>query len=288
MVSSVKSQTLYSLLYRVSQDLKSGYILINLRSNISLLCVILLLLAWGFSSLKSKGIDLSLSGLRSLGFGTTNQYSVISVDPIGPPETVAIIANVPQLFLSIFTLEYQNSMKTMFVAHEWNRYGFKGQALQVSGPAGNQLGTWLLNMPFGFGFVILLLNTLFHWVISRSLFVIVIKVNSEDTSQDVSSVLTNCGYSPIAVIVTVLLLLLLIVIVTVISFRKFRSDGPPIVSTSSMAISASCHPYPYSPDLPFKRLRWGAAPFYQDNVGHCSLLAEDQWTHAPVPGYRYR
>jgi hypothetical protein len=283
-LSIVEFAALYLVLFNVSCPECAGLT----NSDILMLVLIIGFLTWGFSFLKSRGIDLSVSGLGSLGFGSVNPYALITVDPIASVEIAAIIANIPQIFLAIFTLDYQNTLRAIFVAREWNEFGSRGQMLRVSRPQGAQLGSWLLNLPFSFGIVIVSLNILLHWVISRSLFVLEVTINSENPAAGPPNSFSNCGFSPIAAIITVLLVILLLVILTAVAFQKFRSGGPPIVSTCSAAISASCHAGPKSYNLPSQRLRWGCGPVFPDNVGHCSLMADDQWRYTPVLGMYYR
>lgn len=87
---------------------------------------------WGFVHLKDRGIGLDPTGLWSLGFGLINQNAIILANDGGDPVTMAILANIPQIFLTIIYLLYMGFMTSMFLAADLSAFAFKPQTLMVS------------------------------------------------------------------------------------------------------------------------------------------------------------
>lgn len=54
---------------------------------------------------------------------------------------------------------------------------------------------------------------------------------------------TNCGYSPIAIIFSVIAAGILLLSAILLCLRRFEENFPPVVGTSTAAISAACHPF---------------------------------------------
>jgi len=101
--------------------------------------------AWGFSHVKSRGVQLNPASLWALGFGSVNQDALAIYGYDASTITMAIMANIPQVFLALIYLIYTGIMTTMFIAVDWSHLGTKGNTLIVRSPVGNQkrpLGTW--------------------------------------------------------------------------------------------------------------------------------------------------
>ncbi|KUJ16884.1 uncharacterized protein LY89DRAFT_733887 [Mollisia scopiformis] len=98
---------------------------------------------------KDQGIDLTASGLWKLGFGELNQNALViyGAEAGDNPIVMAIVANIPQIFLLMVYLMYMGIMSSMFLAQDWSRFASQGQTLMVSTPSGKQRGPWLLGAP---------------------------------------------------------------------------------------------------------------------------------------------
>lgn len=255
---------------------------------------------WGFVHVKDRGIGLDPASLWSLGFGSINQNAIVLADGGSTPVTMAVLANLPQVCLAIIYLLYIGIMTTMFLAADWSAFAFKPQTLMVSSPAGKQRGTWLLGAPLGWGITLLALQTLLHWFVSQSIFVVQMTVYNKDGSpvtynpsidyNDFSH-FTNCGYSPIAIILSVIAAGILLLSAIVFLWRRFPAGSPPVVSTCSAAISAACHILNTSEQMIYGELRWGVNGGFPNGIGHCSLVPAEAWdsgqAQAPVDGFAY-
>lgn len=265
-------------------------------------CIVLFFGVWGFVHVKNQGIPLTPSALWKLGFGSLNQNALViyGAEAGNNPILMAIIANIPQIFLAMIYLMHMGIMTSMFLAQDWSRFASKGETLMVSTPSGKQRGTWLLGAPLSWGITLLTLQTLLHWFVSQSLFVVQTTVYDKDGNPLVFngdaafldySEFSNCGYSPIAIIFSVVAAGILLLSAVIFMFRRFEPGAPPVVGTCSAAISAACHPMVKDEDMVFKELRWGVSGGFPNGVGHCSLVTEEAWStgraHAPVAGYTY-
>lgn len=76
--------------------------------------------------------------------------------------------------------------------------------------------------------------------------------------------ISNCGFSPIAMIFAVVAAALLMIITFALGFRKFKDGSPPTVGNCSAAMAAACHPPSRSDDMPFRDLAWS-----------CRIIAPD-------------
>ena len=252
--------------------------------------------SWGFVHVKDQGVGLDPASLWSLGFGTINQYTMVIAGFIGNGNSIlmSILANIPQIVLALIYLMYMGIMSAMFVAADWAKFASTAQTLMVGTPAGHQRGTWLLGAPLAYGIGLLALQTLLHWFVSQSIFVVqVVVYNKLGRPDPAIPILSNCGYSPIAIIFSVVASGLLCVTAIVAHWRRFPRGSPPVVSTCSAAISAACHlPMQMRNEaVPYQELRWGVTGHGHDGVGHCSLGPVEAWdtggAKAPVGGRAY-
>jgi hypothetical protein len=254
--------------------------------------------AWGFYHLKAKrGVSLTFSSLWNLGFGAPHQDAIVIYDlkHTGGTIAMALMANIPQIFLAAVWLLYMGIVTSMFLAADWATFGSTPHTLQVSSPAGQQRGSWLLGAPPAYGAVLLVLQVILHWLVSQSIFVISISIYTPDGSQphDTMSKFVNCGYSPIAIIFAVIASFLLIVSVIALAVRRFPAGAPPAVASCTAAISAACHMPPGMDyhGLLYEPLRWGQVGPVVNGVAHCSLMpdAAFQAGHGvpPTVGWHY-
>lgn len=260
---------------------------------------------WGFYHVKNKGVNLTPTALWNLGFGSINQNAMVFLNGDGVTKviTLTIIANIPQVILSIIYMVYMGIITTMFLAADWTTFAFRPQTLMVSSPAGTQRGTWMFGAPIGWGLTFMSFSILLHWFISQSIFVVQMQVMNKDGTLKVydpatdnqyvgnTALFSNCGFSPIAMICSTVAAFILLLSVIIFMFRRFPAGSPPVVSTCSAAISASCHPITKTEDMLYKELRWGIDGGYSNGVGHCSLVTAEAWdigrSGPPVEGYTY-
>jgi hypothetical protein len=248
--------------------------------------------AWGFAHVKHQGIGLDAASLWSLGFGATNQNTMVLVDNSASPVLMAMLANLPQVILAGIYVVYLGIMTSMFIAADWSNFAFKKQTLMVSSAIGEQRGSWLLGAPLGYGIGLLVLHTLLHWFVSQSIFVVQMVIYNKNGLPDTDvPVLSNCGYSPIAIICSVVAAILLLLSALITMMRRFPAGAPPVASTASAAISAACHPIARSDGLIYQGLMWGVNGGFGNGVEHCSLGSAEAWNagciQGPRPGVLY-
>jgi hypothetical protein len=280
-------------------------ILISPRRMAFAFLLIVIFAGWGFAHIKTQGVGFDLASLWSLGFGATNQNTMVLADNnTSGVVLMAVLANLPQVFLSNSWLQHRSStntlqvilagiylvylgiMNSMFIAADWSKFAFKKQTLMVSSAVGKQRGTWLLGAPLGYGLGLLSLHTLLHWFVSQSIFVVQIEIMNKDGTPDDNQVLSNCGYSPIAIIFSVVAAVVLLLSALVTMIRRFPAGAPPVASTSSAAISAACHPIRRWDGLVYQGLMWGVNGGYGNGVEHCSLASAEAWNAGGLSGPR--
>lgn len=145
----------------------------------------------------------------------------------------------------------------------------------------------MFGAPIAWGLALLSFQTLLHWFISQSLFVVQARIYQKDGTlkqraipyeqYNDDSKFSSIGYSPVAIILSTVAAGLLVLSAIIFFFRRFPAGSPPIVSTCSAAISASCHPIDKSEDMLYKELKWGVDGGFSNGIGHCSLVLADAW-----------
>ncbi|KAI9803253.1 MAG: hypothetical protein M1825_002044 [Sarcosagium campestre] len=253
-------------------------------SNILCICGIAVpaaLLTRGLRSIaESDDIDISLRGLRALGFGQVSTSTLVETGSQLSLTGNVLLANLPQFILSLLYLSYNAIYTCELVAHEWNRFGYLRKRLRVTSASPGQVSTYYLGLPYSYGVPLLIISVLLHWLFSRSIFLVNIKFLDYRgldrlTASASSSILhsrdiTQCGYSPIAIIISIIISGVMVIVGLVNGFRRYR-PGIPLAGTCSAAISAACHPHPDEiPDAAFMPVQWGVVS-HADGIGHCSL-----------------
>lgn len=238
--------------------------------------------------------------------------------------SAVLVANTPQLCLSILYFSINSILTSMSLASEWAHYGYDratrdgSKSLRTSVPTGQQRSTFFLQLPYRFSIPLLTVSALVHWLISQSIFLAVITVYDEvgDLVQEFEYV--NCGFSPFAMILVIVIGALMPVALVWLGYVPL-DRGMRIVGSCSAAISAACHCYPQGDMSRDGRQKMVSGPLvwgdvtssdtetYQsqsdddggdiDNrpgvAGHCcfvSAAVEDDWkslVQTPVAGRRY-
>jgi hypothetical protein len=253
-----------------------------------------------FAHVSDEGVGLDPASLWDLGFGQINQHTMVISGGGGNAITMTLLANIPQIFLSVIYILYLGVMTSMFLAAEWSAYAFKAQTLMLSTSSGKQRSTWLFGAPLGWGFMLLAFGTLLHWLLSQCIFIVQVTVFDKDgkpydyniaSDEFHPTVFSNCGYSPIAIICATVAAGILLLSAIIFCWRRFPAGAPPVVGTCSAAISAACHPIEKTPEMLYECFRWGANGGFSNGVGHCALVPAEIWNAGragpPVPGHTY-
>ncbi|XMA09577.1 hypothetical protein WAI453_002368 [Rhynchosporium graminicola] len=201
--------------------------------------------AWGLKHARDRGISLSLKNLWKLGFGRASQNTIVLYRGGGNADSTAIIANLPQVILALVSFVFMTFMSSLFLAEDWSRFAFLPQSLMNS--TFNKDGT---PVP---------------------------KNASDEESDGRYAHLSNCGYSPIAIIFLIIAAVALLIFAISCCFRRFPPGSPPVASTCSAAISAACHPVTISEERIHSKLRSGADASVLNGVGHCYIVSDEIW-----------
>lgn len=226
-----------------------------------LLTVALSCLVTGLAELQSQGESTSFSGLWNLGFGSVASSTVIKLcgnaSNCSGTIPMVLLANAPQVAVSIAYFFCNNMLTVMSLAVEFNGYASKRKSLRVSWPKGLQRSTYYLSLPYRYSIPLIISHILIHWLVSQSLFLV--DVTLFDMAGNVTPErLISCGHSPMAIIFTVILVSLLMFLVLGLRYKRFKTSMP-LAGSCSEIISAACHPPPGGAD-PLKPVMWGEIP----------------------------
>ncbi|KAK4450480.1 hypothetical protein QBC34DRAFT_460961 [Podospora aff. communis PSN243] len=203
-----------------------------------------ILLGQGFVSLGHRRIATTMSSLWELGFGALTPYTYLVInlprsDPAGLISNV-LIANLPQLLLSIIYIIYNIMLSAFLVQREFSRMYKIRKPLRVSEPTGIQRSSYFISLPLRYGIPLYASSGIMHWLLSQSLFLARITAFYPSGEIDALHSFSTCGYSPIAIIISIMVSIALLAVVAGLGFRRY--DGVMrMVATNSRAISAACH-----------------------------------------------
>lgn len=159
-------------------------------------------------TLGHRKIDTTISGFWKLGFGqlTPVTYLVLGLpqqDPAGLISNV-LIANMPQLLVTVIYLFYNSMLSTFLVQREFSlmHKPEKRKPLRVSEPMGIQRSSYFISLPLRYGIPLYATSGLMHWLVSQSLFLARITAVDPDGQDDSKHSFSTCGYSPIATFIS--------------------------------------------------------------------------------------
>ncbi|KAK1978279.1 hypothetical protein LZ30DRAFT_218972 [Colletotrichum cereale] len=264
-----------------------------------LMCVILVvtvlvLLSLSFVSLRRRRFKINIPELWKLGFGALTPFTYLYIgipknDPVGLILNV-ILANMPQLVLSVLYILCNMMLSTFLLQREFSRLCDTKyrKPLRVSEPVGIQRSSYFISLPLRYGIPLSASSTLMHWLISQSLFLARIRAVLPDGRDDEINSFSTCGYSPIALLFTLVTGIVLLLALIGLGLRRY--DGTMrMVSTNSLAISAACHVLPEDRDngyvLP---VQWAVVEM-KGGVGKCAMTAAAAGTlKLPRAGLKYK
>lgn len=254
-------------------------------------------------------------GLGSVDARTIVQSGTASSGISGVFQNV-IIANSPQVVISLIYFSYNATITSMLLAHEWSGFFTRHKALRVStSRKGRQRSTYFLQLPYRYALPLLAVSTLLHWLASQSIFVVAVQLynmygehNSYGTcshwrkgSSGDAYVTPNgdsfsglCGndfitlsYSPLGILLSLVVAITLTIGILALGRKKL--NPAPVVGSCSAAIAASCFARPYEHAPWEKELRWGAFGLQGDQqyygMLHCGLSSLE--VVQPTPGQLY-
>ncbi|KAJ6000823.1 hypothetical protein N7481_001232 [Penicillium waksmanii] len=170
-----------------------------------------------------------------------------------------VIANTPQLAITISYYCYNAVLTSMLAAGEYSSYGASSKALRVTWPVkgSQQRSTYWLSIPYKYGVPILVLYMTLHWLVSQSIFYLLL-ITYDPANEPVPGLeISSLGYSSSPIFLSIIVGSIMVLVLIVLAFRKFKSTVP-VTGSTSVAISAACH-------LP------------RDEVGETAVLGLVKW-----------
>ncbi|OAX82872.1 hypothetical protein ACJ72_02769 [Emergomyces africanus] len=211
-----------------------------------------------FSSLKSEYEGGSLPGLSADSRKPTSVTPVSSMKSSNSKDIMSLmlLANIPQLVLSISYFLYNNLLTTMLLAAEYNSYALHRRYLRVTKPQGKQRSELYISLPHRYGLPLIALFAVLHWLTSQSLFYVQEIPFYADGRLADSFTVSALGFSSVPMIIAVTLGSIMLIAVFGLSLRRFGSRMP-LAANCSAGISAACHPPENDKDAAFEPVMWG-------------------------------
>jgi hypothetical protein len=245
------------------------------------------LLVFGFGSIVPAKTTASLVSLDSTPIPTYG-YEVLPTSTgdtsrmvFTAVRTAAVVANVPQLFMTILYMSYNDLFTRMLLGNEWASYATERKSLRVSAPTGEQRSTHFLTLPYRHSVPLLIASVLLHWLVSRTLFVVQIYSRDFTSGVEVGLNATYVQFSPLALILVLVVLGLLLLILWAVGHFVHYPDFVTLVRSVTLATSAACHSsrgVEIDRQLAEKKLMWGDVDHDEVDedgtvVGHATFSA---------------
>ncbi|KAJ5945067.1 hypothetical protein N7516_005235, partial [Penicillium verrucosum] len=154
-----------------------------------------------------------------------------------------VVANIPQLLITLSYYGYNNLMTTMLAAAEYDSYGVSYKSLRVTWPEkdSQQKSTYWLSIPYQYAVPILVLCVALHWLVSQSTFY-VLRIPYTPQGEAVwSDSISSLGFSPLLIFCALLIGSFIICLLILLSLKRFKSNMP-LAGSCSAVICAACHP----------------------------------------------
>lgn len=226
----------------------------------------------------------SLAGLATIGFGAIDARTIISYTYSLPIISCILIANLAQTILSFLYFSYNSLFTAMLLGHEWASYAHRRKGLRVSRAAeGAQRSTYFLQLPYRFALPLMILSGVLHWLVSQSIFLVVVSVYGVNGSHDdglnrmgLGGDWMSTGYSPIAIFTTIMIGTAMTLTVIGVGWIPLK-EGMNVAGSCSAAISAACHEVDEVEGFEAARskLQWGVVGVDADGVGHCTFSTKE-------------
>ncbi|KAI0848380.1 hypothetical protein F5Y00DRAFT_270122 [Daldinia vernicosa] len=150
-----------------------------------------------------------------------------------------MIANSPQLLLSLCYLIYNNLFTRLRMAREWSLFSQGYQPLRVTDPQGEQYATYRLQLPYKYSIPLIFVSISLHWLLSNTIYIFVSTGFESDPNLPPETTVA-VGYSIYAFMTILIVTCVLITIPPILSVKRLPSDMLNIGS-NSFSLSAACH-----------------------------------------------
>lgn len=158
-------------------------------------------------------------------------------------EQAVLIANSPQLFLSLAHLSFNGLFTRLHMAKEWSAMSTRYKALRVTNPQGQQSSTYFLQLPYRYSVPLLIISILLHWVLSGCICLLVMQgeyYSEKFSSEGPFNSLLSVGFSTKSIF-TLMGLSITLACVPPIFGRLPLPPNSYVVGSNSLAIAVACH-----------------------------------------------
>lgn len=216
-------------------------------------CMVLCALAWSTGAyLISKAMRVyesnnndsqyTLSRMWKDGVGAVSTDYLVSQNDDRYLIEDVLLANTPQLIISLIYVFYNNCLTRMMLGEEYSGYARHRKPLRVSRPEGEQRSTYRLQLPCRYSIPLMTTMAILHWLVARSIFLVQIQVYDYDGNA-ISYWISTCGFSSMAIVLSLFVSGIIILALLANGARKLE-PGMPLASSCSLAITAACHTGP--------------------------------------------
>ncbi|KAG6978176.1 hypothetical protein FocnCong_v021485 [Fusarium oxysporum f. sp. conglutinans] len=158
-----------------------------------------------------------------------------------PLISLTMVANTPQLILSICYLAYNGLFTRMLAEFEWSKYSVEFRSLRVTEPRGSQNATYRLQLPYRFSIPLIIISIALHWIYSNCIYVSNYEAYAPGYPYN-RTVTVGLQFSSKAILVG--LLASIGVAITPLFLAFVKLPGVMVIAgANSAVISAACH-YP--------------------------------------------
>ncbi|KAI1036985.1 hypothetical protein LB505_011409 [Fusarium chuoi] len=158
-----------------------------------------------------------------------------------PLISLTMVANTPQLILSICYLAYNGLFTRMLAEFEWSKYSVAFRSLRVTEPRGSQNATYRLQLPYRFSIPLIIISIGLHWVYSNCIYVSNYEAYAPGYPYN-RTVTVGLQFSSKAILVGLLTSIGVAITPLFLAFAKL--PGVMVIAgANSAVISAACH-YP--------------------------------------------
>ncbi|RBQ71034.1 hypothetical protein FVER53590_13636 [Fusarium verticillioides] len=158
-----------------------------------------------------------------------------------PLISLTMVANTPQLILSICYLAYNGLFTRMLAEFEWSKYSVAFRSLRVTEPRGSQNATYRLQLPYRFSIPLIIISIGLHWIYSNCIYVSNYEAYAPGYPYK-RDVTVGLQFSSKAILVG--LLVSIGVAITPLFLAFVKLPGVMVIAgANSAVISAACH-YP--------------------------------------------
>jgi hypothetical protein len=225
--------------------------------------------------------------LRSWGSAsdTVVQFSRTSFSTAGTLAN-ALLANVPQLLLSLSYFVFNGLCTAMASAREWNSFATSRKGLRVSQPSGLQRSTYFLQLPYKYSIPLAVSSGVMHWLLSQSFFLVRQDYRNKDGSLQPDLSRSACGMSALSLLILLVVYLVVFLCFITVTFMRLKVRIP-FAASCSLVYSAACHPPGDEVDAHLQPVQWGVITQGEHEEGalHCTITSQP--VTAPVPGAVY-